>query len=881
MAVDSHLDADARAEPGDGDGFLDAVTRQGIDHRALAGAPVAVVAVGLDGLVRSWNDAATRLLGWTADEVLGEVVPFLPEHNLDDAARALDLLLDGSALSDVTFSPKHKDGSTLHVVASASLLRDERGAPDAVLAFLTDVTAETEAARAVAHNEHKWRTMLQHISDTVTLLDVEGNVLETSGQFTDVLGYDSDDWEGTDAFSLIHPDDRPLAISAFAFLLEHPGEERREVLRTLHAEGHHELVEYTGINVLDDESVGGIVLTTRNVTAVKEAEALLASEARVLELIARDAPVGETLAEIATQVEIHTGGTAGVFSMVDPDQRLRLGGAGAHLSADLTTAIELIPASWLDEQYRRNPEIIVHSVPDLAASRSDAIIAAHRDALVALGVGAVQVVPVVDRRSDELFGVLVWYHPHPHHLTAHEHETGRAFGHLAAIALERSRAQAELEHAARHDALTGLPNRRVVTEHLDDALARSRARDHESRVGVLFIDLDRFKVINDSLGHAAADRLIARFAGRLTNLVRPGDLVGHWAADEFVVVLDDLDGIDDAWVIARRVEQSLQEPFALPEGEVFLSASVGIALSGENDAVTTETLLQHADAALHRAKELGRSRAHVFDRDLRFQAVEQLSLERDLRLALERLELAMHYQPEIDLATGRIVGAEALMRWHHPERGLVLPGEFIHIAEENGMIRRLGRWALEEAVRQAAAWAEAVPDLGPFTMGVNLSARQLTAPEIVTDVERILRFYDWPPEQLMIELTETVLIHDRELAIAALTRLKALGVRLALDDFGTGYSSLNYLHRFPVDVVKVDQSFVADLDHQGEGSPIAAAVLHVARALGLTTCAEGVEEPHQLAGLRALGCHLAQGFLFAEALPATDFAALLHSDRTW
>jgi EAL domain-containing protein (putative c-di-GMP-specific phosphodiesterase class I) len=318
----------------------------------------------------------------------------------------------------------------------------------------------------------------------------------------------------------------------------------------------------------------------------------------------------------------------------------------------------------------------------------------------------------------------------------------------------------------------------------------------------------------------------------------------------------------------------------LDEGEIFLSASIGVAMSHGGDE-SSESLLQHADAAMFRAKDLGRDRMEVFDREMRTRAVEQLRIDRDLRMAVERAELAVYYQPKIDLASGRIIGAEALLRWNHPEHGLILPDRFISVAEDTGIIVRIGRWVLEEAVLQARTWVEHVPGIEGFMVAVNLSARQIGAPGLVDQVARVLERYGWPADQLVLELTESILIDDRDATLDVLTDLKELGVKLAIDDFGTGFSSLNYLHRFPVDIVKIDRTFVTNIQENGEGSPVATAVMHMAHALGLTAAAEGVEEKHQLAGLRALDCDLGQGFLFAKARPPEEIEQLLLSGITW
>ena len=842
-----------------------------LDPIAIAEAPVAICTVDLDGRIRAWNPAAEQLLGWKADEVLGRPVPFLADEDLAHVGREAQVLWRIGHLGNVEFSPVRSDGSRCHAIASASVLRDDGGEPTGALVLLTDVTGPREATRVLEANERKWRHMLRSISDTVTVLDAEGQVRETSGEFVDVLGYEPDDWAGVTAFDLIHPDDQERAAEAFAEVLADPGGEHWAVLRTRHADGHYEHIEYTAVNLLDEPTVNGIVLTSRNVTGVKQAEALLAGEVLILELIAKDAPLTDTLTALAHMVEDHTRARVAALFVEDEDGPLRIGGTGDQFPRALAELAQQVPVDWLRRQYDAHPDQLLRPVPDLAGIEAEPEIAAHRDQLLEQGIAAVHVVPVADRRSETLYGILVWYFDQPHQHTLHEEKVAAVSAHLAAIAIERSRAQGELEHAAWHDELTGLPNRNAVMARLERSL--TAARRDGTQAAAMFVDLDRFKVVNDSLGHGAADRLLARVAKRLANLVPPGSLVGHFSADEFVIVLDDVGGIDDPLLVAQRIESALAEPFSLADGEVYLSASVGIALS--DDVPSAEVLLQHADTALTRAKRLGRSRVEVFDTDLRAEALARLHLERDLRLAVDRGDLVLHFQPKVSVASGDIVGAEALLRWEHPEQGRIPPAAFVPIAEENGLIRRIGAWVLEESVRHARLWVDAMPQHERFVISVNLSARQLSSPDLLEDVARVLDVHRWPPDQLMLELTETVLIDDAEASLEVLAALKELGVKLAIDDFGTGYSSLNYLHRFPVDVVKIDRAFVLDLDADGEGSPVAAAVMLVARALGLTACAEGVEQETHLAGLRTLGCDWAQGFLFAEPLPAEDMARAL------
>jgi diguanylate cyclase (GGDEF)-like protein len=406
------------------------------------------------------------------------------------------------------------------------------------------------------------------------------------------------------------------------------------------------------------------------------------------------------------------------------------------------------------------------------------------------------------------------------------------------------------------DALTGLPNRALFMNRLAGALAAGQLS--VDRVAVMLIDLDRFKVVNDSLGHEAGDGLLVTVAARLTALVRPGDLVARLGGDEFTVLLRDVRDIDDVLPTAEAMVRELTTPIRIGGRDVVVGASIGIALGGDQ---TADDLLRRADLAMYRAKEQGKSRYAVFDTGLDVRARERLDLEGELRRALTRGELHVVYQPEIALATGRLTGAEALVRWQHPARGDVSPDVFIPLAEQTGLIRPLGRWVLETACRQARAWQDG-DDSGctPPAVSVNVSAQQVQDPGFVDEMAAILARTGLAPAALTLEITERVLLADAEQGADTIRQLRALGVRIALDDFGTGYSALGYLRRYPIDVLKIDKSFVDGIATDPTSAALVQAILTLAATLGLTTVAEGIEHPEQAARLRALGCARGQGF---------------------
>jgi diguanylate cyclase (GGDEF)-like protein len=436
---------------------------------------------------------------------------------------------------------------------------------------------------------------------------------------------------------------------------------------------------------------------------------------------------------------------------------------------------------------------------------------------------------------------------------------------------ERKALEAQLSHQAFHDALTGLPNRALFQDRLGHALDRAERR--QAPIAVLFLDLNRFKHINDSLGHEAGDELLIAVAARLARSIRTGDTVARLGGDEFTIILETIDEASEAVMAAERIVEAFERPFLVGDRSLAITTSVGVVLGRAGQDTPTD-LLRYADVALYQAKEAGRARYAIFDTAMSEAALERAALEAELRLALEHGELVLHYQPKVDLASGRVIGLEGLVRWQHPTRGLLPPGVFIPLAEETGLIRPLGLWVLAEACRQARFWYDANP-LHPLVVSVNVSAVQLRQADFVQAVARILAETGVAPACIQLEITESVLMLDADRAAAMLKALKGLGLGLALDDFGTGYSSLGYLKRFPIDTVKIDRAFVGGLGRDPEDTAIVRAVIGLAHTLGLHVVAEGVETEDNLRRLLELGCELGQGYHFARPLPPDEAGALL------
>ena len=440
---------------------------------------------------------------------------------------------------------------------------------------------------------------------------------------------------------------------------------------------------------------------------------------------------------------------------------------------------------------------------------------------------------------------------------------------------ERKTLEAELERRASHDPLTGLPNRPAFVELLAQALRRTRRRKGSRKVGVLFMDLDGFKTVNDSLGHEAGDRFLVTVTERLKKRLRPEDTLARFGGDEFAVLLEDAADVTEAIRVAQRIAEALREPFAVNDHQASVSTSVGIALGSAHTNDDPEGMLRNADAAMYRAKEQGPGRYAVFDPAMQARAQERLELEAELRGALERGEFLLYYQPEVSLHDGSIVGFEALLRWQHPQRGLLKPKAFMPLAEETDLITPIGRWVLEEACQQAKRWEEEHPLASPMTMEVNLSSKQLRRQGLARTVEEALTRAGVEAHTLALDITETVLIGASEHNAQALEALKKMGIRLSLDDFGTGYSSLSYLKRLPVDRVKVDRTFVKGLGGNATDRAVVRMIIDLCHTLGVEVLAEGVETSEQAALLRDMGCDLGQGYYFAGPLPGEELAEQL------
>ncbi len=786
-----------------------------------------------DGYVTWISDNCFKLVGFRPEEILGKWSgDFAHPDDLEACAEAFSSILDAPGRS-VTFESRvrHANGTWRWFECTFTNHLDDPVTPG-IIGNFRDVTDRKVAENALRDNERLFRSLARSSPVGIFQRDAAGACVYVNDRWEEITGYTFEQAVGDGWRRIVHPDDAAWLHVDDADRVLVPDLTHVE-FRVVRPDGDVRWVSVRTAPMVGDEGqLTGTVGTIEDITDRIDAQ--------------RDA---QRLIDIFEA-------TNDIVGIADPKGRLLYVNAAARRFFDL-------------------PEHGGLDGVDLASRFPPAVAEVlSREAIPALETDGMWSGELAVIRSD---GVTI---PVLAQLLVHRDGNGEMefySGVLHDIS-ERKQFESVLAHQTSHDPLTGLPNRTLLLTRLQDAL--DRAKRLGLRIAVLFLDLDHFKVVNDSLGHGLGDRLLVAIAQRLKVALRPGDTIARFGGDEFVVLCEDLHGRDDAIAIAERVIAAVSGPFVVDEAEVFVGVSIGIAFPDDDDP-DPGNLIRDADAAMYRAKEKGRARWEVFDSAMRASAVDRLDIENALRRALERRELRVYYQPLVSLRRGAIEGVEALLRWEHPERGLLLPGDFITVAEETGLIVPIGAWVLDQACRQVQRWQASHPELPALRLSVNISGGQLGHPKLVDDVADVLAETCIDPAQVELEITESVLMDDVDMSEETLGHLRRLGVKLVVDDFGTGYSSLSYLRRFPVDLLKVDRSFVDGLGTDPSDSAIVTAIITLAHTLGLEAVAEGVETADQLDELRRLGCDQAQGFYFARPASGNDVEELLVTQPRW
>ena len=810
------------------------------EHFRVLVQDVQLAAVFLDGAgrVAHCNPFLLRLTGWDRDEVEGHdwFDRFLPPTERDELRRRfVDKVAAGNIAPLVLNHVVTRRGELRLLRWSNTLLRGADGDILGTASIGEDVTAREQAEEALWVQNAYYRQLFHSSPVGIVLVDNADRVVDSNPGFARLFGWQPEEVRGRHLTELIIPPQLVDEATALSQAVLGGVDVSHETVRR-HRDGHDVPVKVLGSPVELGERQLGVFGLYLDIGARKQAEEALRRSEERYALAARGANDGLWDWDLERNEIYYSSRWAAM-----------LGFEEGELGND--------PQEWFSRVHPGDRGRLRHEINEHLEGRSPHFQCEYR----------------LRHRTSSFRWMLS-------RGLAVRDQGGRAYrmaGSQTDIS-DRKQAESQLLHDALHDALTGLPNRALFINRLEMALQRGR-RSPRTRFAVLFLDLDRFKVINDSLGHRLGDELLVALADRLRSSVRVIDTVARLGGDEFGFLLEGLVDVRQAIRNAERILAELQRPFHLSGHEVFTSGSIGIAI-GDFECSGPEQILRDADIAMYRAKAQGRAAFTVFDQEMHREAVAAMQLENDLRRALERHELELHYQPVACIADGRICGLEALVRWHHPERGLLLPTQFIGSAEETGLIVPLGAWVLETACRQLSRWSQALGSQPGVSVSVNLSARQLAHPDLVPQVRRTLEATGADPARLKLEITESVLMADAPAAQNVLQQLRrGLGLSVMIDDFGTGYSSLAYLHQFPIDTLKIDRSFVSRLGHGEE--EIVRAIVTLGRSLGMQVLGEGVETPAQLAALGRLGCHLAQGFLLAPPLPAAEAEALLRGGR--
>jgi diguanylate cyclase (GGDEF)-like protein/PAS domain S-box-containing protein len=634
----------------------------------------------------------------------------------------------------------------------------------------------------------------------------------------------------------VHPDDWPVLARVLDGTSAHQHDETESVeVRIRHIDGSHRWFEIRTRDLEHDPEIQGLVVTARGISDRKATEKQLAeSEARFRALVQSSTDVVAVVAD------------NGCFSYISPAVAEMLGYSPEEL--DGTPAIALVAPEDVDAFQTSYPELSQKRLPsgDLTTRRIETQLRHRSGELRTVDI------TVTDMRDVPAVAGIV--------LNARDITVRKAL-------------EADLRFQALHDTLTGLANRTMFTQQTASALRTSRRLDS---VGALFIDLDDFKTVNDSLGHAVGDQLLQEVSTRLVTSLSSQDLAARLGGDEFAILVVDSPDQSGVIALAEQVLALVAQPYRIQGRDIRVTASIGIAFADEEN-VDAEVLLRSADVAMYLAKDRGKNRHAVFEAHMHTSVFERLELKADLVRAIDDGQLRCHYQPIVSLQTGRITGVEALVRWEHPTRGLLFPDAFIPLAEDTGLIVPLGRWVMREACQQLRAWQLRLPSRSTLSMSINLSVRQLMHEQIIRDVREAVDDAGLDPSTVTMEITETTLMHDTEMTRERLAELREIGVSLAVDDFGTGYSSLQYVQRFPIDIIKIDRSFVTGLGTNPGDGAVVQSMIELSQRLGVHTVAEGIDRPEQVTLLQSLGADLGQGYLFSKPVEAVKISALLDS----
>lgn len=751
-------------------------------------------------------------------------------------------LLKGEIIKAEEMHYHRKDGTTTLFSVSAAPILDQNGQIIASVSAFEDISERQLSQQRLAKEALRFQTLFNTSFDGIVILDKGGSVLDANPRFAEMLGYTCEELVNLSIFDW----DAQFTPEELQQIMHDYISYKSGVLETRHrrkdgsiydVEISSNIVEWSGqilrFCVCRDISERKIAEA-----ALKESQILLQRQLAEIETIYQSAPIG--------------------LNILDTDLRF----------VRINERLAQMNGFSIEAHIGRSVRELLPDLADTAEQLLRPILETGTPVLNVEITGETPAQPGVQRTWLESF------------LPLFDGQRIIGISTVCEEITERKQAQSQLLRNAFYDSLTGLPNRALFLEHLKHSLEQAK-RQKDYLFAVLFLDLDRFKFINDSLGHIQGDKFLTSIALKLGNCIRSTDIAARLGGDEFTILLDGIGDVCDAIKVAEHIQQELSLPLRLDEQEVFTSASIGIALNSTLDYDHPEQLLRDADTAMYQAKALGKSRYALFNREMYVSAISRLHLEAHLRQAIQNQEFQLYYQPIVSLVSGCVIGFEALVRWQHPERGLVSPADFIPLAEETGLIIEIGYWVLSEACRQMQAWLLSYPHQSLVKMSVNLSAKQFCRPNLIEQIRDILLSTGLNPIHLTLEITETVIVENGDEAIAILHELRKLGIDISIDDFGTGYSSLGRLSSFPISVLKIDRSFVQPMTTDRRNLDIIEIIVTLADKLGVSAIAEGVETQEQLAILKDLNCESVQGYFFSKPLPSSEAVALIAANHYW
>ena len=784
-----------------------------------------------DGRIELVNTRMSSLTGYTVEELVGSLADeLLIEQEFRERLPGQTLLGPGVGSEEYTLPLLTKDGERAWVKLVGVPLNLPEGTTGA-LGLVQDISGQRNAEEDLRHKEEYFRALLESSTDLISIVGLDGQVLYQSPSSDRMLQIPPELMLGQSLLDFIHPEDRDLFSDALEQSLADDGKTASAQVRFREQSGEWRYLDCQCRNLVDNPVLGGIIVTSRDITERRRVEAALKRERAFFQQLFRNSPAGIVILDNQDRVVDANRSFVDLFQF-EVDEL-----AGKPLNTFI------VPKELKNETAELADLVLEDQSVDRETQRK--------------------------RKDGSQVEVAILEYP----IELAERKIG-AYGIYSDIT-ERKTFERKLFHEAFHDALTGLPNRTLLAERLERSVRRARRR-RDYQFALLFIDLDRFKVINDSLGHAAGDELLIEMARRLEGCLRPGDTVARLGGDEFNIILEDIQEVADATRIADRILESLSRPFVVADQEVVSSGSIGIAFSFSGYD-SGEDLMRDADIAMYRAKNRGKARYEIFDADMHKSAVERLTLENEVRRALAEDELVLYFQPIVSLTRPRDLGFEALVRWNHPQRGLLAPAEWLPICEETGLMLSVGRWVLRHVCAQLQTWQKSFPEAEAVAISVNLTPKEISHPDFLDDLDKILKETKIHPASITFEITEDV-ISDSDTLRDVLWHLRNQGFRLTIDDFGTGHSSLSSLHRYPIDTLKIDRSFIQQVGTGSQDLEIVRAIAALGESLGINVIAVGIEDEDRLEEVRKMGVAMAQGFHFSAPLSAEEAGERLRGD---